>query len=220
MNDMDRARLTYNSLMAAEQTRLQRLDAVLNEYQAYRRNCQLDLADASIVWAFAALARHPNVEVCKSHFYAHVDEMYADSDAAKQQIGEGKRKELARAAHDRWVGSIPQMQDILRGSVQTLWDLKPDAPIRVTAEFLRLVRGPYLEHASALDLPEFIAACVLLCSAREDQRLGRGEAVIELMNAMERITSAAERLGKNIEDAIKSGKLQVRDGKIVDPNQD
>lgn len=201
------------------ETQLHRLTQVLNEYPFYTRNFQLNLADAAIVWAMAALASHERRDECKSNLHAISDIMYASTEDAERTLSESERQQVVIAATAVHEHLTPEVGDVLRASVRILATFEKDNNLRMAAEILHQTRGTYLEHAPSHFLPHLIGHCFIMCGAIDAIDFGVGSHA-DLEESIENVVKSSSEASRAVLALVKTGALVVQDGIIMNPQLD
>jgi hypothetical protein len=186
---------------------------VIREYFLYTRSSQLDLADAAILLAFSALAKSvPNNE-CNRNFEAYIDMMYVHTDDARMTLTESERENiLAEAASTR--ESVRAGVSVnLKTCLAILSALGKNDPIRMCAELLCGLTPNVLDHAPPDCLCELTQWCVNLYPLMGCVLYGI-EPESSLQRPIFEISQSAAKTHGAVMDAIKDGKLVVKDGKI------
>ncbi|MBL4883908.1 MAG: hypothetical protein JKY95_05160 [Planctomycetaceae bacterium] len=208
-----------NRNVETSDTQLDRLSQVLNEYYFYLHDFQLNLTDAAIVWAYAALASHDRRKECESNLHAPSDIMYTSTADGEKTLSESDRQQLVVAATAVQQHLEPGIGDILRESAQKLTTYKESNPLRITVGSLHLVRTLYLEHAAPRLLSNLTDYCITMCMVLEAYTLGIVSKTI-IAEAMHDVIKTSQEISKSVHAAIDSGNLIVQDGVIVNPNND
>jgi hypothetical protein len=207
-----------NRNLETSDTQLHRLTQVLDEYIFYIRDLQLDLADAAIVYAFSGLASHGRRDECKSNLHALADLMYVATEDAINTLTESDRQQIAVAAAAVRHHVTAGVREVLRESVQQLLTYDEHHTLRIAAEMLHRV-SKYLDHALPPHLSNLIGHCFVMCDTIDGYELGIGS-VADLVPAISNVTESCSRIATFVHDAVKSGSLAVKDGVIVNPNND
>jgi tetratricopeptide (TPR) repeat protein len=163
-----------NRKLETSETRLHRLNQVLNEYFMYTDALQLDLAEAAIMWSFAALAVHERRETCESNFFAVIDLMYPSTEDAMRSESESQREQIFVAASAVQRHLISGINEIVPPSLQTIASYGDGNIALTTAEWLNRIRSDFLEHSPRQQLCDLIGRCVIMCTAMDAKQLGVG----------------------------------------------
>ena len=142
-----------NRGLETSQNQRHRLTQVLDEFVLYTRDFQLDLAEAAIVWAMAALASNKRRDECKSNLHAIADIMYVSTSDAEKTLSTSDRQQIVVAATAVQQHLVAGVGEVLKDAFRTLREYEKENILRTSAELLQQVRRAYLEHAPTHLLP-------------------------------------------------------------------
>lgn len=217
--EVRRSMAEANRRSEANAASIYRLNEVLNEYFLYTRGSQLELAEASIILAIAALAYHENREDCKAYVYALSDILYSSTDDANNSLSKSERKQLRVAAMAVQKYLNPKVNKVLQGSADKLIALGSEDVLRLTFESLHNVHCRYLEHTSWRLLQKLIGYCIIMDSSMQSEKVGLTPKVSS-EEAILNVANTSSEIARSVFSRVESGKLVVQDGKIIKPNRD
>jgi hypothetical protein len=151
--------------------------------------------------------------------------MYSASDHAKAHLDDAERDRLFAEANDEFNRQVAILYgaqgSIMPTAASILAQLGKTNPFREMADILSQVRQICIEHADAARLRDLIEDCVAVCKAvsKANDRHRRGQKVLdevdELVQRYSHLTKTAKTVLDSIFELIRSGKLVVRNGKVI-----
>lgn len=190
---------------------------VLKEFRSFEHFYQLELTRSAYAWSMASLASHSRCDNCEKYFEAIIESMYALCEATEKSRTESQLKQLiarSQAVKDRLFADVGE---ILGDSGERLARLDEMDPRRITGQALHRLFMTFLDHASPNDFPQLIAACSAMCSALACERAGVEIDGMKLVQAMMAVCDYANEISKTVMGDVKSGRLVVVNGKIINP---
>lgn len=205
---------------AQQSAKLERdkLAAVILEYPRFKQEVQAALADASMMWAQASLASHPEGAAVRAYFFSLLDFCYARSEAAESTLTQrelGLLKATAAATQKR---VLADSNRIFKEASAALRKLREDHAFRIVGEALwGAFQAEVSSHANPGCLQELIVQCYTLSTLAESFQLGL-DVSDDFVASLRKVATAVGGAKRSVAEAIQAGRLLVSvDGAIHRP---